>query len=94
MPQAINAKNLRLNLKEILKLVEAGMKFDVTYRSKVVAQLVPRIGKAKNKGSSKEVINFLKFFKPAKRKQSTKITEKSTKEMYSETMSEKYKDYL
>jgi len=93
MPQVINSKNLRLNLKKVLELVEAGMKFNITYRSKTVAQLIPQ-KLNKNKGSSKEVVRFLSSFKALKKKQTSKDANKNTKDVYLEALNKKYKKYF
>ena len=93
MSQVINSKNLRLNLKKVLELVEAGMKFNITYRSRTVAQLIPQ-SLSKNKGNSKEVVSFLSSFKVLKKKQTSKDANKNTKDLYLEAVSKKYKKYF
>lgn len=81
----ITAKELRDNLGEVAKRVNAGEQINVTYRSKIMFKLEPV-----TESEQREPLSGLKKFLAGKPTKTPYDTNKSSKEIYHELLDKKH----
>jgi antitoxin (DNA-binding transcriptional repressor) of toxin-antitoxin stability system len=86
---SINAKNLRLELKETLLEVEKGKEFLIIYNSRPMAKLVPVEGNSAQ-GNAIDFVKFAKERNSSRSSSSYQYKGNSWKEEYYNDMEDKY----